>query len=73
MKLYEVQSGEINGCFRAVGPQEAFLKAIRRVQKIRDRKVPMPGLVARAREVEEDFKPISDWTYFNPLDIIKRL
>jgi hypothetical protein len=73
MKLYEVQSGDINGKFRAPDPETAFLKAMRRIQKVESSTPPMPGLVLRIREVAEDLKPISEWIFYNPLDLIKRL
>lgn len=73
MKLYEVESGEIHGKFRALDPETSFLKAIRRVQNVRGRPVPVPGLLLRIRELNEDFTPLSDWIYYNPLDLIKRL
>ena len=73
MKLYEVQSGDINGKFRAPDPETAFLKAIRRVQNVRGRPVPVPGLLLRVRELGEDFKPVSEWLYYSPLELIKRL
>jgi hypothetical protein len=74
MRLYEVQSGDINGKFRAPDPETAFLKAIRRVQNVRGRPVPVPGLLLRIREVtEEPQDDLTGWFYYNPLDLIKRL
>jgi hypothetical protein len=79
MKLYEVQSGDINGKFRAPDPETAFLKAVRRVQHVKGKPVPVPGMILRVREVTEEFKPIphkddpDGWVYYSPLDLIKRL
>lgn len=78
MPLYEVQSGGIMGYFKAPGVEEAFIKAIRRSQKVEGKEPPMPGLILRVREVSEAYKPVptkddpEGWIYLNPLDIIKK-
>jgi hypothetical protein len=76
MKLYQVQSGGIDGFFKASSPEEAFLRAMRRVQRVVGKPIPMPGLILRVREVADDLKQAgkdSEWVYYNPLELIKKL
>jgi hypothetical protein len=79
MQLYEVQSGEISGYFKADSSEAALAKAISRVQKVKGRKPPMPGLLARVRTVDEKYNPTGTtkenpegWFYLNPLQTIRK-
>lgn len=73
MNLFEVESGEIVGFFRAAGPEEAFIKAVKKVQKVKEKKPPMPGFLLRVRAVDENRKPQGQWLYMNPLDLLKKI